>query len=218
MTVKKYLNCPDLRGTFVVVEVGDDGRPFVRLDETLFHPQGGGQKADRGKIAGRVVVHVTKDGDEVNHYLESTTGLAVGVAVAVEVDAAWRATGSAWHTAGHLIAALVERRWPELRAASGHHWEGEARVDFSPGDARLADAVAKELPGLLTEAIEAQLPVKVVGDPFISRAVVIGNFSPLPCGGTHIEHTGRLPRVDIARVRVKDGKLRVSYALRSQGG
>ncbi|MFM8274772.1 MAG: alanyl-tRNA editing protein, partial [Gemmata sp.] len=174
----------------------------------------GGQKADRGTIAGRPVTHVAKAGDEVNHYLESTDGFVVGQAVRVEVDGDWRRTGSAWHTAGHLIAAVVERRWPELRATNGHHWPGEARVEFDPASADLAGAVSRELPELVARAIESDLPVTVVGDPFANRAVAIGDFPPVPCGGTHARSTAGLPRVEVTKVRPKDGKLRVSYTLR----
>lgn len=214
MTVKKYLNCSELSGTFILTEIGDDGEPFVRLNATIFHPQGGGQKADLGTIASRVVKHVAKNGDEVNHYLESTEGLAAGDTVVVVVDGGWRRANSSWHTAGHLIAAIIEQRWPELRAVGGHHWAGKARVEFAKADALPAEAIAEELPGLVDRAIEANLPVRVVGDPFTARAIAIGEFPPVPCGGTHVSCTAELPTVEITRVRTREGRLRISYALK----
>ncbi len=39
-----------------------DGRYAVELDQTLFHPQGGGQPADRGLIAGIAVEGVSLRG------------------------------------------------------------------------------------------------------------------------------------------------------------
>ena len=111
--------------------------------ETLFHPQGGGQKADRGTIGGRAVTHVAHaDGGEVNHYLDSTDGLSVGDAVEIAVDAEWRQLNARWHTAGHLIAAVVEKLFPTLQGVAGHHWPGEGRVEFAPGDVPAAEEVA----------------------------------------------------------------------------
>jgi alanyl-tRNA synthetase len=214
MTVKRYLASAELNGTATVTHVGDDGRPFVRLSETLFHPQGGGQKADRGTVAGRAVTHVAHaEGGEVNHYLVSTAGLSVGDAVEFAVDPDWRRLNARWHTAGHLIAAVVEKLFPTLQGVAGHHWPGEGRVEFTPGDGASAEEVAAKLPAALAEAVAADLPVRVVGDPFTSRAVVVGDSRPVGCGGTHLASVGELGAVTVTGVKTKGGKLRVSYAV-----
>ena len=213
MTVKRYLASAELAGTATITHVGDDGRPFVRLSETLFHPQGGGQKADRGTVAGRAVVHVahTPDG-EVNHYLGSAEGLTVGQVADVAVDPEWRRLNARWHTAGHLIAAVVERLFPKLQGVAGHHWPGEGRVEFAPGDGASAEEVAAKLPDALAEAVRADLPVRVIGDPFVSREVAVGDSRPVGCGGTHLPSVGGLA-VTVTGVKVKGGKLRVSYTV-----
>ena len=212
MTVKRYLASADLTGAATITHVGDDGRPFVRLAETLFHPQGGGQKADRGTIAGRAVTHVAHaDGGEVNHYLDSTDGLSVGDVVQLAVDAEWRQLNALWHTAGHLIAAVVEKLFPKLQGVAGHHWPGEGRVEFTPGDGASAEEVAAKLPDALAEAVRADLPVRVIGDPFSSREVVVGDSRSVGCGGTHLTSVGELA-VIVTGVKAKGGKLRVSYA------
>jgi len=213
MTVKSYLASPDISDAATITHVGDDGRPFVRLSETLFHPQGGGQKADRGTIAGRAVTHVAHaDGCEVNHYLNSTDGLSIGDAVELFVDAECRQLSARWHTAGHLIAAVVERLFPNLQGVAGHHWPGEGRVEFSPGDGASAEEVAARLPDALVEAVRADLPVRVIGDPFSNREVVVGDSRPVGCGGTHLPSVGGLA-VTVTGVKAKGGKLRVSYAV-----
>jgi Ser-tRNA(Ala) deacylase AlaX len=214
MTVKRYLASADLAGAAAITHVGDDGRPFVRLSETLFHPQGGGQKADRGTVAGRAVTHVAHaEGGEVNHYLDSTDGLAVGDPVEFAVDAEWRRLNARWHTAGHLIAAAVEKLFPTLQGVAGHHWPDEGRVEFAPGDGANVEEVAARLPEALAEAVRADLPVRVVGDPFASRVVVVGDSRPVGCGGTHLASVGELGAVTVTRVKAKGGKLRVSYAV-----
>jgi Ser-tRNA(Ala) deacylase AlaX len=215
VTRKRYLTDLALTGTAAVTHVGQDGRAFVRLAETLFHPQGGGQKADRGTIAGRVVVHVTlTEEGEVNHYLESTDGLEAGQVIPLVVDAEWRSLNTRLHTAGHLVAAVVETEFPQLQGVAGHHWPGEGRVEFMPGDAVNADEVAARLPAALAAAIAADWPVIAVLEPSGHRTVAVGSTRPVGCGGTHLASVGPLGAVALTGVKAKGGKLRVGYDVR----
>jgi Ser-tRNA(Ala) deacylase AlaX len=215
VTRKRYLTHPDLTGTAAITHVGHDGRAFVRLSETLFHPQGGGQKADRGTIAGRTVIHVAHaEGGEVNHYLDSTDGLAVGDEVPLVVDAEWRALNSRLHTAGHLVAAVVETEFPQLQGVSGHHWPGEGRVEFTPGDAVSAEEVAARLPAALAAAIATDWSVTAVLEPSGNRTIAVGATRPVGCGGTHLASVGPLGAVAVTGVKAKGGKLRVGYDVR----
>ena len=207
-----------LTATVREVEAVPDADPAqfrVRLDRTVFHPQGGGQKADRGTIGGVDVLKVSNAADgDVDHFLAAA--LEVGAQVELQVDPAWRLFNARYHTAGHLIAALVEARQPACKAISGHHWPGEARVEFSiEGDAAAISAndVQAQLAPDMVEALAADLPVKVVGDPHTARAVQIAEHAAVPCGGTHVPGVSALREVEVKNVRVKGGKLRVSYAV-----
>jgi alanyl-tRNA synthetase len=185
----------------------------ILLDRTIFHPQGGGQKADRGTIADAVVTHVAFADGEVEHLVSSIGALSVGQSVQLSVDSAWRELNARSHTAGHLIAAILESRFPTLKAVSGHHWPGEARVEFV-GEPRPSDSDALAiLHDEIMRAVADRLPVKVEGDPFSSRAIRIGAFAPIPCGGTHLSSLADLQAVRVTQVKVKSGKLRVSYQI-----
>lgn len=216
MTHKRYLFDPATQGRSRITARGQDdhGRAWCQLHATLFHPQGGGQPADRGSIAGLPVLHVahTDDGDVV-HYLATTDGGAVGQEVELVVDAAWRLLNARHHTAGHLIAALVEDGFPGLRAVAGHHWPGQARVEFTAEGATPTDEFRQLLAAALPRAIDCQLPVRLCGDPLVQRAIAIGDYPPVPCGGTHVEHTGLLGKVEITKVRSQDNRLRISYRM-----
>ena len=216
ITHKRYLFDPATQGRTRITALGQDdhGRVWCRLQATLFHPQGGGQQADRGSIAGIPVLHVahTDDGDVV-HYLASPHGLVVGQAVELEVDAEGRLLNARHHTAGHLIAALVEDAFPSLRAVAGHHWPGQARVDFAAEEVTSTDEIRQVLAAALPRAIGRQLPVRLCGDPLVNRAIAIGDSPPVPCGGTHLEHTGLLGKVEITKVKSKGNQLRLSYRL-----
>ena len=212
-TLKQYLFDPALTGSAFITDIGQDKHPWVRLDRTLFHPQGGGQKADCGNISGTPVLHVVKDGDEVNHYVDDTTVFQVGQPVEMCVDTQHRLSNSRLHSGGHLIASVGHRLFPQIKAVSGHHWPDEARVEFD-GDA-LPDVVQfrASLEEALAQAIREDQPICVVGDPLVSRTIQINTDEPIPCGGTHAERTGQLNGISLTSVKIKGGKLRVSYHL-----
>jgi Ser-tRNA(Ala) deacylase AlaX len=212
MTHKVYLNDDALAGATTITEVLPGNPTIVRVDRTWFHAQGGGQKADRGRIGSATVVHVVHNGAFVDHHVDDASGLSVGQAVPFAVDAEWRALNAVFHTAGHLIGSVGEAISPGLRAVAGHQWPGEARVEFA-GDVADVSAFQLELQARARDDVAAGLPVRVVGDPFTDRAVQIGDYPPIPCGGTHASSLNALAGLDILQVRMKSGKLRVSYSV-----
>lgn len=211
MTYKRYLFEATLSGTATITEVRDGERPYIKLNQTWFHPQGGGQKADRGTISNRAVLGVAHVDGDVYHYLEDVTGLNVGKEVIVEVDKGWRFANATLHTSGHLIAALVETRFPTLRAVGGHHWPGEARVEFAGHCLLRAEDVFNILSDDIAKAVDADLQVRVIFDDSANRTVQIGEYPAVPCGGTHVEHTGLLLQCVGIKAKAKGEKLRISY-------
>lgn len=222
MTRKNYLaDSSTLAGEAIVVAVGAAARgPFVVLDQTWFHPQGGGQKADVGTIGGAPVVHVAHgEGGAVLHHLAAGTALpAVGARVAVAVSAAVRDANARLHTAGHLLAAVGEHAFSQLRAVQGHHWPGEARVEFQVAGPVDVDAVVARLREDVRAAIGGVLRVQVEGDPFTQRSIRIGEFAAVPCGGTHVTRLGALGLLVIRSAKVKKEVLRVSYDVEAVAG
>lgn len=211
MTIKTYLESAALTGTTVVTSLTDEPRPVVRLRETWFHPQGGGQRGDRGMIGSARVLDTRHGPDsEVDHFVDSLDGLATGQLVDIAVDAGHRRRGAVLHSGGHLIAQAMQSIRPSLRAVAGHHWENEARVEFE-GEAEPDDALSAELEARLHDLIAADLPIRMSGDAQRSRAIRIGDFEPVGCGGTHAASTGELTGLRVTGVRKKNGRLRVSY-------
>jgi len=210
-TQKLYLTgFSQMQGTAKITDIRDGDKPFIRLDRTWFHPQGGGQKADKGTIAGVAVVHVDCSNDEINHYLQTIESFDVGQQVDIKVDEKWRIINGKYHLAGHLIASLMENIFPDIKAVGGHHWPGEARIEMT-GKLPNIDQVNESLTEALTKAIDADLTVSICGDPFYNRSIAIGDFMAVPCGGTHPESLGVLGKVEITKLKIKKNKLRVSY-------
>lgn len=212
MTRKDYLIDPSLEATATVTAILTGERLIVRLSNTLFHPQGGGQKADRGFIGRAQVLHVAHNEGDVDHYVDKVDGLGIGESYQISIDAEWRRLNAAYHTAGHLIASLIEYRYPKLHAVSGHQWPGEGRVEFD-GDFDGLDEIKTSLEGDASDALTSQFPVSIIGDPFTDRSIQIKDFAPIPCGGTHVTNIADIGNILIDGIKMKNGRLRISYTI-----
>ena len=217
MTEKLYLADPKLKTIEAsVVDFESHDSPSLELDQTCFHPQGGGQKADRGYINAIPVTHVehTAEGG-VKHYLDPEAmnqSFEIGQKVMLVLDWEWRMLNARLHTGGHLIAALLQESFLGLQPVNAQHWPKEARVEFM-GELPKPEEVREILPEQLSSAIAADLPVTITGDPYQNRGIMIGDYPSVPCGGTHVENLSFLKQVEINKVKVKKDRLRVSYSI-----
>lgn len=140
MTERVYYtsDATDGRAQIIACTAEADGRYAIELDRTLFHPQGGGQPADRGWIAGQAVETVVVRGDSVLHILSQPLPLGE---VEMRIDASARHLHARLHSAGHLLGLAGEQLgWQPVKA---HHWPGEGRIAFTGGNhAVIPDASA----------------------------------------------------------------------------
>lgn len=178
----------------------------VTLRATPFHPQGGGQPCDIGYIGDAKVVKVLQQQDSIVHYV--TQAIETGPARA-EVDCTRRELNARLHSAGHLIGVFGEQAgWIPSKA---HHWPGECRVSFTPGEhAQPIDA--QQIQQRLEQWIRADLPRHVRVDNQ-QRAVQFGDLPSYPCGGTHVSSLATLGAVNVISVNLKKGVLSVRYDL-----
>lgn len=232
--IKSYLNTNILTGTAVITGVENDDRKLVRLSHTLFHPQGGGQRADIGylqidraaelsSLAGEAYFAASErkkiqvidvrhaEGGEVDHIVENVDGLVPGITVLMSVDQGVRQTNARLHTAGHALADLVTTLQPNLRPRAGHHWPGEARVEFE-GDLSEPEIFAQQLEKAAETLVGDDRPIVVHSDQGL-RTVTVGSGMAVGCGGTHVSSTGELLGLQIRRVHSKKGIVRVSYEI-----
>lgn len=214
MTFKRYLESDALNGAAKITGLSKVAPYIVRLDETLFHPQGGGQRGDRG-IIGNAKVLDTKhaEGGEVDHLVDRVEQLQIGQNVKIAVDPNFRKKSASLHTAGHAIADAVTALWPHLSPLSGHHWEGQARVEF---EGLIDDTTncRKKLQTFLHEMVATGLPIDQVGHPHEDRKIKIAGFEPVGCGGTHLSSMSSIAEVTIRKMKRAGQKTRVSYDVR----
>lgn len=213
MTNRKYLMSDDTSCTTTVTATGsDETGSWVCTADTVCHPQGGGQQSDRGTLGGILLAKVIQRDGEIFHYLREPARFEVGQQVKIIIDEAWRKFNSRLHTAGHLKAAIVERAFPGLHAVKGHHFPGEAYVEFEGTTFPPCSDIEAQLSQAISLAVSEDLPVGIQVDVAGMRRVQIGDFVPsIPCGGTHLKSTGPIGRVKIRGVKVKGGKLRIGY-------
>lgn len=220
MADKIYMTDPTKlshESTVSLVGTDDKGRTFIRLKETIFHPQGGGQPADKGTIGDISVIDVQKAGSatifEVNHYLEDDQSFPEGTVVSLVVNEETRKLHARLHSAGHLIASIVEEAFEELHAYKGDHTPGRAKVTFKTKedhDTPDKGKVKTHLEEQLGEVIAAGGPTTVdITDG--SRKVALGEHEAVPCGGTHVSDLEELEEVTIRKVKKQKKDIIVSY-------
>jgi misacylated tRNA(Ala) deacylase len=193
-----------------------DARPgAVVLEQSPFHPGGGGQLADRGLLrwsGGEArVTGIEAAGDRYWHLLAEPVEPA-GIVQAV-VDEAFRSLMAELHTGTHILNALVFQDFHgALVTGAQLAADGTARMDFDLPDAdndrlralepAINDVIRQDLPvryAYVTEA-EALAERGLVRNRSVApppaadgtiRVVEIVGLDRQACGGSHLTSTAR---------------------------
>jgi misacylated tRNA(Ala) deacylase len=150
-----------------VLAVDEDARR-ISLDRTAFYPTGGGQPHDTGILAGRTVLDVRKEGDQIWHTLEGDGPLpVVGDSVLGELDWERRHRLMRTHTALHVLCGVIWNEWG--KAVTGGNMEPlSARMDFEFDP--LPDGFGSTVEARVNAELAAARPVEV---SFLPRAVAL---------------------------------------------
>ncbi|MGW0915279.1 hypothetical protein ACWD1Z_26535 [Streptomyces sp. NPDC002784] len=102
---------------------------------------------------------------------------------------------------------------------ANNHFPGQARIEFTAPtpDARLdtpegREAATEALRAEVAKAIADDLPVTWEKDTEGRRVVRLAHLHSAPCGGTHVRSLGDLADVVLPTLKVKKGRIRVSYS------
>lgn len=210
-----------------VVASGRDDRGFwVELEDTIFYPEGGGQPADRGTVAGIPVVDVQKVGGAVRHYLE---GEPPGGEVVLELDWQRRYDHMQQHTGQHLLSAVAEDRfgWKTTAFHLGSELcDVELDVRSLTGEqlAALEEKVVEEIRAAHRVRVHRMPAEEVVKLPKLrSRGLPEGHTGPVrlvdiegvdlaTCGGTHLASTAEIEALVLLATEPMRGGTRVYFA------
>jgi len=191
-----------------------NGRALVKLEESPFYAEGGGQVADSGVLrvggAEARVVDVYRLGEDQALEVEAETAIEPGVPVEAEVDHEARFATMRNHTATHLLhAALRERLGTHVRQAGSAVRPDKLRFDFTHGQA-LSPEELRDVEDRVNEWVKASRPVRwmnmnreeaeklgamaLFGEKYGEwvRVVEVDAVSRELCGGTHVANTGEV--------------------------
>lgn len=217
----------------------DNGEISVILDETCFYPGGGGQACDLGAInwdSGTLTLtDVSKDEKGIVRHNGTLDGdmPSQGETVRLSVDFDRRMLNSRLHCAGHILDYAVKKAGKDWKSGKSAHYPHMSFVDYD------GEFTADEAPELITQ-IEAELASYIgkggeVGirsvpstearehSDYIPEAILDKyqnvHLATYPdgfnvcCGGTHVAHLADVGTVKIAKIKKRDGHVRVSYVI-----
>jgi alanyl-tRNA synthetase len=192
--------------------LGENGSPatLVKLEESPFYPEGGGQVSDTGLIrwdgSEAPVADVYRLGEDQVIRLAGA-GPEPGGRVEAEVDRATRHATMRNHTATHLLhAALRELLGTHVRQAGSAVRPDKLRFDFTHG-APLSPEERREIEDRVNEWIKDSRPVRAMqmaradaealgamalfGEKYGDwvRVIEVEGVSRELCGGTHVANT-----------------------------
>jgi len=215
----------DVAATVVAVESAAGGLVDVVLDRTVFYPEAGGQMADRGALAGAVVVDVQVDDAGVIRHRVEGAAPGVGTMVTGAIDWARRRQNMAQHTAQHILSAALVA---EAGAAtvSARLGDGACTIDLDRD--RLDEAAVARAEDLACSVVDDDVairawfpaPDELAGlalrrEPKVEqdvRIIAIGEFDLSPCGGTHCARSAQVGALRILGVERYKGGSRVTFA------
>ncbi|MFL5897725.1 MAG: alanine--tRNA ligase [Solirubrobacterales bacterium] len=218
----RFVGYETLRATTGLAAVeAVDGRALVKLEESPFYAEGGGQVADSGLLRwgegeARVLDVYRVGEDQALEVEPSGAAIESGIAVEAEVDAGLRHATMRNHTATHLLhAALRERLGSHVRQAGSAVRPDKLRFDFTHGQG-LSPQELRDVEDRVNEWIKASRPVRwlnmnraeaeqlgamaLFGEKYGEwvRVVEVDAVSRELCGGTHVANTAEVGIFKIA--------------------
>jgi misacylated tRNA(Ala) deacylase len=212
-----------------VVAVDETG---IVLDRSVFYPLGGGQAGDAGELlladGHRIAItdtrkHKERPGDIAHMPAPDSdlSALVPGTRVTARVDEARRQAHRRFHTATHLLCALIPHPVDGCSITQGY-----ARLDF-----HMAEPLDKEtLTAGIARYVAAAHPVRqrwisedeLDANPGLVRSmsvqpprglgrirvIEIEGVDLQPCGGTHVGNTVEIGRVVVTKIEKKSAMTR----------
>ena len=197
-----------------------DGRWLLRLDSTIFRPEGGGQPADGGTINGIPLLALEEDGDDIVHVVGGDPG---GGDARLRLDFERRFDHMQQHTAQHLLSQVLVRG---LQAPTLSFAIGPEHSSIEIGRPAVSEDEVRALEAECARLIFAALPVRVFesddpSDLYLRKApkkqgrirvVEIEGFDQSACGGTHVRNSAEIGPLKIIRTERVRANVRLYYA------
>ena len=195
--------------------VASVGGNQIILDQTAFHPRGGGLVGDTGSLGAVKVLDTIKgEGDSIVHLLETPITWSVGSPVHGVLDWDRRHRIMRMHTAAHLLSAIFHGETGAL--ITGNQIEPDkSRIDFSLEDfdrermltycSQANEAIAKN-PPVKTYFMKTEEALQIPGITKLAaatppdvkdlRIVEIEGLDMQADGGVHVKNLGEIQKIE----------------------
>lgn len=214
----------------------------VSTEETIFHPQGGGQPSDIGEMKHQdgdtsfSVKHARKLPDNQIYHLGSFSNpqqlFNGGELVAQNINSATRNYHSRYHTAGHILGLAVKQLEDVVGTVSevkANHAPGTAFVEFwglIAGEHKAA--IQEKASSLIQSNLEVKvdwwdvdtarsrgvaLPEGTVETEDNIRVVDVVGAGAYACGGTHLPETRDIGGIVVRKISRQKGITKISYEI-----
>lgn len=206
----------------------------VRLDQTYFYPEGGGQPADSGTLDGLDVIDVQKRDDETVHLLATDPHFEAGETITGLIDEESRTYHMRAHTASHLVYGVGRQLFDDPGYGGFDIRPEKIRLDFEinhdPDDVsaltfeRMVNEViwdSREVTWEVMRSERARRSDDIVfnltdGDELSNtvRVVEVEGWDIAACGGTHVKNTSEIGPMAVLDISNPGSNLvRVEYAV-----
>lgn len=213
MLTKIFWTHPYLEQLSALITAVEGAR--VRVDQTIFYAESGGQESDHGTIGGISVIRAEKAGADIDYTLAENPPWRVGDAVLMVIDGRRRYRLMRLHFAAELVLEIIMRDFADktIEKIGAHIGENKARIDFY-FPVNIADIFPQ---------LQAQVEAIIANDlPIISdfadrkqgwRYWAIEGFAQVPCGGTHLRRTSEIGKIAFKRKNIGKNKERIEIYL-----
>ncbi|KAL1462321.1 hypothetical protein WDU94_014162 [Cyamophila willieti] len=193
----------------------DPNQYHVKLEDTIFFPQGGGQHSDKGTLGGAEVLNVFRDGDEAVHVINKQ--VQPGQVVDLKIDWPHRFDQMQQHTGQHLLSAVIEK----LFKHSTESWNCgsdvcDVEIDTKSKDLTVEEmnAIENECNRLIQQGVNVTATVYQPGDPMLKtahtrglpkdhkgdvRIINIDGMDSNLCCGTHVTNLNQLQMIKLLK-------------------
>lgn len=198
-----------------------EGKTEVVLDRTAFYPEGGGQPADQGFIAGVPVVGVVDRDGGVVHLVKGAPELGE---VTGQIQWDRRFDHMQQHSGQHILSQAFEQLLG-ARTVSFHMGAELSNIELSISS--LSADQLERVEELANRVLFEDRPIRVhmLEEADLSvfklrkgtdrtgeiRVVEVLGFDSIPCGGTHTRSTAEIGLIKVVRSERRSGNIRVEF-------
>ncbi len=226
--MKEYLHDPyTTQFEANVVSIDENA---VILDRTYFHPEGGGQPADRGYIGGAEVQDVQEKEDTVVHYL-SEIPFSEGQKVFCDIDEEFRRYCMRSHTGAHIVFGAARTLFDDVSYAGFGIGETSTRIDFGTETTVDDDLLlqleylsnkivleGKEILHYFSDEVDDERLKKLVYAKEMPsgrmRVVEIEDWDVAACSGTHFTNTREIGLITVlGKSKLQEGVTRIEFTV-----